>query len=206
MLQMGGECSIFSSSFIIGGYLRIAIIYDAVAPRTVVQAITQNPTYLVIGKKGTAQNLDKFKSQGAVVITEADFMDLILRPAPMTLVPQLGTKRPTEPSRSSDKTSPAKKSKAKGKGKEKEKEEIMENIVLFLADRQNEVRLKGRTLEAYDCGGMVRKIQRGKSYVGLLQTFDSWLASCDGVSCDIIAFNKPSANIWRFGKDYHRYM
>ena len=147
---------------------------------TVVQAITKNPTYLVIGKKGTAQTLDKFKSQGAVVISEADFLDLILRPQPSTPAPQLGTKRSTE---EPETQSPAKSKKSKtAKGKAKEEEETMEHIKWFLANKQSEVRLTGRTLEAFDCGGSVRKIQRGKSYVGLLQKFNDWLASCNGVS------------------------
>ena len=163
---------------------------------TVVQAITKNPTYLVIGKNCTAQTLDKFKSQGAVVISEADFLDLILRPQPSTPAPQLGTKRSTE----EPETQPPpkiKKSKT-AKGKKKEEEETMEQMKRFLANKQSEVRLTGRTLEAFHHGGSVKKIQGGKSYVGMLQRFDDWLASCNGVSTFVNFHAMQNTYIWLF--------
>ena len=61
---------------------------------TVVRAVIEVPTYIVIGKKGTPQSFAAFQSQGAQIISEPVFLDMILRPPSTLSVPQLGVKRP----------------------------------------------------------------------------------------------------------------
>ena len=111
-------------------------------------------------------------------------MDLILRPASTTPVPQLGTKRSADSLEPSDASSSSKKLKSTN-GKEKAEEDPMKHIKWFLGDRGNEVRLSGKTctLKAFDCGGEVRRIKGAKSIVAARWiAWSGWFASPLAVS------------------------
>jgi len=47
--------------------------------------------------------------------------------------------------------------------------------------RGNNIRLKGKTLTVFDCGGPFFKAQRGKSLIELLLQFEKFLEKCDGL-------------------------
>lgn len=142
---------------------------------------------MVIGGRGSSHDLSKFISQGATPITEADFLGTILNSNSTVSgpLPHVG-KRPLEEPQgqtaaAATTSQPQKKARKSDPGLEAEKEEF-QRLHWFLADRQAEVRLEGKTLTAFDCGGEVFKAQRGKTCVELLKKFNKFLEDCDGVS------------------------
>ena len=144
-----------------------------------------------MGGKGTTQNTKKFTEHGASLITEADFLGMILAQGNANkenahLATGTANKRPLEDASSG----PSKPSKAarKSEASAPKEEEDMKWLHYFLMERQNEVRLEGKTLTAFDCGGQVYKAQRGKSCVELLRKFNKFLEDCKGVSFSYLFF------------------
>ncbi|KAL5526373.1 hypothetical protein ACEPAF_8096 [Sanghuangporus sanghuang] len=144
-------------------------------------AITARTQYVVMGGRGTTQDTKIFTEHGATLITEADFLRIILSqsgPNKENAHLSAGHKRPPEGSSSG----PSKPSKVARKSESDlaSEEEDMKWLHMFL--KSDEVRLRGKTLVAYDCGGEVFRAKRGKSAVDLLRKFNKFLEDCQGVS------------------------
>lgn len=118
------------------------------------------------------------------MLTEKQFLDLILdstgsdnqSTAPVTGQKRSAEEAALEPSKKARKSDP-------GPGAATSARK-MEQVTAFLYNGY--IEMKGKSLIAYDCGGQVHKFQRGKGPIELLEKFEDWLESCDGVSVQIL--------------------
>ncbi|KAH8118253.1 hypothetical protein DFH11DRAFT_1573234 [Phellopilus nigrolimitatus] len=147
----------------------------------ITRAITERTAYVVIGGKGTNQNTKKLAEHGATLLSEGDFLGMVLAQGNVNKEnaslssSTSGYKRDLEePAAGPSKPSKVRKSDPKPQAEE----EDMKWLHYFLAD--GEIQMKGKTLVAYDCGGQVYKAQRGKSAVELLRKFNKFLEDCKG--------------------------
>ncbi|KAL5504330.1 hypothetical protein ACEPAH_8404 [Sanghuangporus vaninii] len=114
-------------------------------------AITARTQYVVIYGKGTTQDTKKFTEYGTTLITEADFFCIILpqrSPNKENTHLSAGHKRPLEES-SSESSKPSKVAR-KSESDFVSEEEDMKWLHMLL--KSDEVRLRSKTLVAYDCG------------------------------------------------------
>ncbi|KAF7966550.1 hypothetical protein HWV62_37898 [Athelia sp. TMB] len=131
--------------------------------------------FLVVGASGPPQ--DKAKLPSSVrIISEKDFLDWVLDPEGNSN--HTGQKRalddptagPSKPSKAAKTSAPVPASATT---------RPLKYVTAFLYS--GDIELKKKSLSAGDCGGTVKKIQRGKDAIDLLYKFEDWLASCDGV-------------------------
>ncbi|KDQ14732.1 hypothetical protein BOTBODRAFT_65980 [Botryobasidium botryosum FD-172 SS1] len=142
----------------------------------VTNTVSARTSYVVVGAKGTRQDTKKLTEKGASLITEAEYLNMILSQGNTN--DPLSKKRGLEdPSAGPSKPAKTRKS-DQGSGAGSETALKLEWVTNFAHD--GEIRVEGKTLTAFDCGGQVYKAHRGKSIIELLKKFDKWLEDCDG--------------------------
>ncbi|KLO11427.1 hypothetical protein SCHPADRAFT_472056 [Schizopora paradoxa] len=142
--------------------------------RRVTEKASTKTTHIVIGAKGTRQDTKRYTEKGIVVLSEAEFLSMILAQVGHSVNAK---KRDVEASQGE----PVASSSSKSRKVQKADESALPTLK-WATDfaRGNEIRIEGKTLTAFDCGGTVFKAQRGKSLIELLQKFDKFLEECDG--------------------------
>jgi hypothetical protein len=151
-----------------------------------------SPDYVVVGARGTSEDTTALVKDGAKVISERDLMDMILGSVSAYKENMAAGKKRAADEPIPGSSKPAKMSKTTPAEQTAAKYPYVTN---FLYD--GEIRLKGKTLEAYDCGGTVKKIQRTKGPEDMLEKFEKWLASCDGVRFYFFVPFKSSLSVAR---------
>lgn len=126
-------------------------------------------------KSTTRQDAPK---KGVTALTEAEFLSLILSQAGQSAstASSGSKKRVNEGEDESSRRKVQKTGDAAG--------ESSLPTLKWVTDfaKGNEIRIEGKTLTAFDCGGQVFKAQRGKSIIELFKKFDKFLEDCNGVS------------------------
>lgn len=144
-----------------------------VPARRVVTAISGRVDYVVIGAGGPRKDMN---TGDAPFLTERAFLNMIL-PEDESPV-NAGQKRTADEPLAGPSKKVARKSDP-GPGQSDAEARAYQQITNFLYG--GEIRLEGKGLKAFDCGGQVYKAQRGKSAQDLLLKFGTWLDACDGV-------------------------